>query len=67
MKRKEFIKVSLPLRVLLKKMYKKYDYDMTVNIIDNMKSPSLNEKKLMKEYISTLAEVVNKENIIDVE
>ena len=54
MKRKEFKKVTLPLKILLKKMYKKFGYDMTIFKIENMKEPSSNERLLMIEYINLI-------------
>lgn len=60
MKRKEFNKVSLPLKILLKKMYKKYGYNQSLFIIENMKEPTSDERLLMIDYIKILDSKNNK-------
>lgn len=52
--RKEFKKINMIMKILLKKMYKQYGYDLTVIHIENMTQPTNNEKLLMIEYINEL-------------
>ena len=53
-KRKEIGKLSSLLKLCLKRVYKKYGYESSIQTIENMNSPTDNEKKIMIEYINEL-------------
>ena len=53
-KRKEFTKLNSVLKIVLKKMYKKYGYNQSLTLIENMKEPTFNERTLMLNYINEL-------------
>ena len=53
-KRKEMIELNLLMKSLLKRMYKKYGYQTSYVMIENMKEPTFNERSLMLEYIYKL-------------
>ena len=53
-KRKEFTKLNSVLKIVLKKMYKKYGYNQSLVLIENMKEPTFNERTLMLNYIHEL-------------
>lgn len=51
--KKSFKKVPLPLKVVLNKMYIKYGLT-SIDLIENMSSPSFEEKQLMIDHIKYL-------------
>lgn len=61
--RKEFKKLNLLMKLLLKRMYKTFGYEETKEKINNMNEPTSSEKEIMIQYIEQHHMKLNKTSI----